>query len=51
MMMMLHRHQLTYLSISTAQQRVRTQREAEQRRRRASKKTRPDPRDICVDDF
>ncbi|XP_022821179.1 neuroligin-4, X-linked-like isoform X1 [Spodoptera litura] len=36
---------------STLKQRVRTQREAEQRRRRAAKKTRPDPRDIGVDDF
>ncbi|XP_063891419.1 neuroligin-4, X-linked isoform X1 [Helicoverpa armigera] len=36
---------------STLKQRVRTQREADQRRRRAAKKTRPDPRDICIDDF
>lgn len=41
---------LIYHSISTAQLRIRTKGEASQRRGGAAKETRPDPRDICIED-
>lgn len=43
---------LIYHSISTAQLRIRTNREASQRLRRdgAAEKTRSDSRDICIED-